>query len=72
MKMKPERRPRYSLEEYRKFIREAAPYMSLIAGRRIRPSEAETMTDEEVEKLALIVDSRVDDLNKRQPPGASD
>lgn len=64
MKLVPDRRPRYSLDEYRKFIREAAPYISLIAGRRIRASEADTMSDEAVEKLALLIDSRVDDLKK--------
>lgn len=67
MKLTPDRRPRYSLDEYRKFIREASPYISLIAGRRIRPSEADTMTDEALEKLALMIDARVDDLKKNSP-----
>jgi len=67
VKLTPDRRPRYALEEYRKFIREASPYISLIAGRRIRPGEADTMSDEAVEKLALLIDARVDDLKKNSP-----
>lgn len=62
-----ESRPKYSLDEYRKFIREAAPYISLIAGRRIRPTEADTMTDEEITRLALQIDERVDNLKKNLP-----
>jgi hypothetical protein len=69
MKVKSDRRPRYHLDEYRKFIREAAPFMSLVAGRRIRPSEAETMSNEALEALALLVDQRAEDLKKRPLPG---
>ncbi len=72
MKLKPDIRPRYHLDEYRKFIREAAPFMSLVAGRKIRPSEADTMSDEALEALALLVDQRVDALKKRPLPGGSD
>ncbi len=61
------KKPRYSLFEYRKFIREAAPFISLIAGRRIRPSEADTMSDEALTELALRIDARVDDLKKAGP-----
>jgi hypothetical protein len=71
MKLKPPAKaastqPRYALDEYRRFIREASPYVSLIAGRRIRPNEAEQMSDEDLVKLALLIDSRVSDLNKQK------
>jgi hypothetical protein len=66
-----DRKPRYELSVYRKFIRDAAPYVSLIAGRRIRASEAETLSDAELRELALAIDARVDDLNKTPPPGQS-
>jgi hypothetical protein len=56
--------PRFELEAYRKFIRDASPYISVIAGRRVKPTEAETMTNAQVTELALILDSRVKDLKK--------
>lgn len=54
--------PRYHLDVYRKFMRDAAPYVSLIAGRKIKPSESETWSDDEVRRLALLIDSRVAEL----------
>jgi len=59
--------PRYDLETYRQFIRDAAPYVSIVLGRRIQPSEANTLTDEEMVKIALLIDSRVKDLKPQKP-----
>jgi hypothetical protein len=59
--------PKYTLEEYRKFIREAAPYISLIAGRKIKAAEADSMNDEELTRLALVIDERVAGLKKDLP-----
>lgn len=68
--MTQKRKPKYELSEYRQFIRDAAPFISLIAGRRINKAEADLMTDEQLEELALKIDERVEDLNKRGPaPG---
>jgi hypothetical protein len=64
MKLPPDK-PRYSLEKYRQFIRDAAPYVSIVAGRKIRAAEADTITDEELTLLALLIDSRVSDLSKK-------
>lgn len=63
-----ERKPKYELDAYRKFIRDAAPFISLVAGRRIKASEADTMSDEDLTKLAIQIDLRVEDLNKTSPP----
>jgi hypothetical protein len=60
-------RPKYDLETYRKFIRDAAPYVSLIAGRRIHPSQADLMPENELIRLALLIDQRVGDLDKQNP-----
>ncbi|MES2965039.1 MAG: hypothetical protein V4760_14230 [Bdellovibrionota bacterium] len=59
--------PRYELEIYRQFIREAAPYVSVIIGRRIQVSEASLMTDDEIAKIALIIDERVKELKPIAP-----
>lgn len=59
--------PRFALEAYRKFIREASPYISVIAGRRVKPADADTMTDEQVTALALVIDSRIKDLKPLKP-----
>ena len=59
--------PRYELSQYRQFIRDAAPFVSLIAGRRISKAEAELLTDEQMTALALMIDKRVDDLKGRLP-----
>lgn len=56
--------PVYELSHYRQFVRDAASYVSLIAGRRISSVEADTMTDEQVKDLALLIDSRVKDLKQ--------
>lgn len=61
----PAREPRYDLSVYRNFIREAAPYVSLVIGRRILASQAETLSEAELKAIALVIDSRVDDLAKR-------
>lgn len=57
---KPE--PRYELSKYRDFIRDAAPYVSLIVGRRIAKTEADLLTDEQIRAIALKIDERVKDL----------
>ena len=58
--------PKFELSHYRKFIREAAPYVSLIAGRRISAVEADTLTDEQIRDIAHLVDSRVQDLKPQK------
>lgn len=58
------KKPRYELNVYRQFIKEASPYVSLVVGRRIQPADADLMTDEQVTQLALLIDERVKDLNK--------
>jgi hypothetical protein len=57
-------KPKYELQRYRDFIREAVPYVSLIIGRRMSAAEAALLTDDEITKIALVIDSRVGDLNK--------
>ena len=57
--------PKYPLDVYRAFIRDAAPYVSLVAGRRISAAEADVLSEQELKRLAVIIDERVDDLNKR-------
>ena len=60
------KKPRYDLEIYRKFIREAAPYVSIIIGRKLQPEEADTLSEDELVDLAVRIDSRVDDLKGRR------
>lgn len=55
-------RPKFDLEVYRQFIREAAPYVSVVIGRRIQAAEANLLTDDQLVKIALIIDDRVKDL----------
>ena len=62
-------KPKYHLDVYRKFIREAAPYVSIVVGRKVSPKEAETLTDEQLTPMALLIDMRVEDLDKSKPPG---
>lgn len=62
-------KPKYDLAVYRDFVREAAPYVSLITGKKILPSDADLMSEKSLIELALIIDSRVGDLNKSKPPG---
>lgn len=59
---KSQKAPKYELERYRQFIREASPYVSIIAGRRLKPEDADKMSDEQISELALLIDSRVADL----------
>ena len=54
-----DRKPRFELDIYRQFIREASSYVSLIAGRRIKPAEADLMSDNDLTELALKIDERV-------------
>jgi hypothetical protein len=61
---KPAEKPKYELQKYRDFIREAGPYVSLIIGRRLKAADAALLTDAEIAKIALLIDSRVGDLNK--------
>ena len=56
--------PRYELSSYRQFIRDAAPYVSIVAGRRIRPTDAETIPESELLVLAKLIDARAEDLKK--------
>jgi hypothetical protein len=60
------KKPKYDLETYRRFVREATSYVSIIVGRKIRAEEADTMSDTEVMELALKIDTRVDDLKGRR------
>jgi hypothetical protein len=55
-------KPRYELSKYREFIRDAAPYVSLIVGRRISAVEADLMTDDQIREIAVKIDERVKDL----------
>ena len=64
-------KPKYTLDEYRKFIREAAPYVSIVAGRKLGPEDADRMSDEELTKLALALDQRAEELKKNDPSGRS-
>ncbi len=64
--MDEQKKPKYDLQIYRKFIREASPYVSVIVGRKVSPEEAETMTEDEIWDLALRIDSRVDDLKGKR------
>lgn len=54
--------PQYELSQYRQFIRDAAPFVSLIAGRRISAVEADLLSDDQIRTLALQIDQRVKDL----------
>jgi hypothetical protein len=60
MMQKPQ--PRFELSKYRDFIREAAPYVSLIVGRRISATEADLLTDDQIKAIAVKIDARVKDL----------
>lgn len=62
---KPDRKkPKFELEVYRQFIREASPYVSLVVGRKIHSADANLMTDDQITALAVILDSRISDLKK--------
>ncbi|RYZ74425.1 MAG: hypothetical protein EOP05_09235 [Proteobacteria bacterium] len=55
--------PKFELAEYRKFIREAAPFVSLVLGRKLKPAEADLLSDTEMVVIAEKIDKRVKDLN---------
>lgn len=57
--------PKFELSRYRQFIREAAPYVSLVVGRRIRALDADKMSAQEITEIALMLDERVKDLDKQ-------
>jgi hypothetical protein len=58
------KKPRYELAQYRQFIRDAAPYVSLVVGRKIRALDADKLKVQELTEIALLIDERVQDLNK--------
>ena len=55
--------PKFPLSEYRKFIREASPFVSLVLGRKIKAAEADLLSDAEMLIVAEKIDLRVKDLN---------
>lgn len=57
--------PKFELDEYRKFIREAWPYVSIVAQRKIRAEDADRLTDDEIREIALLIDERAEELKKR-------
>lgn len=59
-------KPKYELDEYRKFIREAWPYVSIVARRKIRPEDADRLRDDEIREIALLIDERAEELRKRR------
>ena len=65
MKLPP--KPKYELERYRQFIRDAAPYVSILLGQRIQPTDADKLTDEQITAIGLLIDDRADDLKKAPP-----
>ena len=56
-------RPNFDLSAYRKFIREAAPFVSLVIGRKVKAAEADVLSDEALVEIAEKIDARVKDLN---------
>ena len=56
-------KPNFDLSAYRQFIREAAPFVSLVIGRKVKAAEADLLSDEAMLEVAEKVDSRVKDLN---------
>lgn len=57
--------PKFALIEYRKFIREAASYVSIVVGRKLQAADADRFTDDEIREIALLIDQRADELKKR-------
>ena len=55
--------PKFDIATYRKFVRDAAPFVSLVLGRKIKAAEADLLSDEEMLKVAEKIDERVKDLN---------
>lgn len=58
-------KPKFELDEYRKFIRDAWPYVSIVAGRKIRSEDADRLSNDEIREIALLIDERADELKKR-------
>ncbi len=56
-------KPNFDLSAYRKFVREAAPFVSLVIGRKVKPAEADVLSDEAMLEIAKKIDERVKDLN---------
>jgi len=56
-------KPNFDLATYRKFIRDAAPFVSLVIGRKIHASEGDLLSDEAITEIAAKIDERVKDLN---------
>ena len=56
-------KPNYDLSAYRKFIREAAPFVSLVIGRKIKPAEGDLLSDAALLEIAQKIDERAKDLN---------
>lgn len=55
--------PKYDLATYRRFVRDAAPFVSLVLGRKIAAAEADLLSDTEMLSIAEKIDVRVKDLN---------
>ncbi len=55
--------PKFDLASYRKFIRDAAPFVSLVIGRKIKASEGDLLSDEAMIEIAEKIDLRVKDIN---------
>jgi len=58
--------PKYDLEVYRQFIRDASPYVSVILGRKLKAQDADTLNNEELSEIAMKIDNRVDDLKAKR------
>lgn len=56
--------PKYDLATYRQFIRDAAPFVSIVIGRKIKSAESDLLSDDEMIAIAEKIDARVSDLNK--------
>jgi hypothetical protein len=55
--------PKFEIEAYRKFVRDAAPFVSLVLGRKIHASEGDLLSDEAMLEIAEKIDERVKDIN---------
>lgn len=54
--------PKYDLPTYRKFIHDAAPFVSLVIGRKIHANESNLLSDEALLAIAEKIDLRVKDI----------
>ena len=55
--------PKFDLPTYRKFIRDAAPFVSLVIGRKIKAGEGDLLSDDALVEIAEKIDLRVKDIN---------